>query len=225
MKGLGGIRAVTLDVGGTLIDPWPSVGHVYAEVAARHGVRKLSPTLLNRRFGAAWQRRTRLVQTEAAWAEVVDEVFSGLTARPPRQTFFPELYQRFCEPGAWRVYEDVHPTLRALAARGVRLGVVSNWDERLRPLLGRLDLADYFQSIVVSCEAGYAKPSKAIFELAAQKLETPAAAALHVGDDAELDLQGAGLAGLQALQICRGAAADRGGQIKSLRELVPILRS
>ena len=27
------IRAVTFDVGGTLIQVWPSVGHVYADVA------------------------------------------------------------------------------------------------------------------------------------------------------------------------------------------------
>jgi hypothetical protein len=37
-QALSGIRAVTFDVGGTLIEPWPSVGRVYAEVAARHGV-------------------------------------------------------------------------------------------------------------------------------------------------------------------------------------------
>ena len=36
MTHLGHIQAVTFDVGGTLIRPWPSVGHVYAEVAARH---------------------------------------------------------------------------------------------------------------------------------------------------------------------------------------------
>ena len=32
------VKAVTFDVGGTLIEPWPSVGHAYAEVAQRHGV-------------------------------------------------------------------------------------------------------------------------------------------------------------------------------------------
>ncbi len=41
------IRAVTFDVGGTLIEPWPSVGHVYAEVAARHGVAAIDVATLN----------------------------------------------------------------------------------------------------------------------------------------------------------------------------------
>ena len=49
------VRAVTFDVGGTLIKPSPSVGHIYAEVAARHGRKKVSPETLNRRFAAAWK--------------------------------------------------------------------------------------------------------------------------------------------------------------------------
>ena len=47
------VRAVTFDVGGTLIKPSPSVGDIYAEVAARHGRKKVSPETLNRRFAAA----------------------------------------------------------------------------------------------------------------------------------------------------------------------------
>ena len=49
-----GIQAVTFDVGGTLIECQPSVGHIYAEVAARHGYR-VSAAALNRRFKAAWR--------------------------------------------------------------------------------------------------------------------------------------------------------------------------
>ncbi len=43
MKAEARIRTVTFDVGGTLIRPWPSVGHVYAETAAGHGVKRISP--------------------------------------------------------------------------------------------------------------------------------------------------------------------------------------
>ena len=56
MNPLSGIQAVTLDVGGTLIEPWPSVGHVYAEIAARFGAPGHAPALLNRQFGEAWRR-------------------------------------------------------------------------------------------------------------------------------------------------------------------------
>ena len=33
------LEAVSLDAGGTLFQPWPSVGEVYADVASRHGVK------------------------------------------------------------------------------------------------------------------------------------------------------------------------------------------
>src|SRR5947209_8770968 len=86
------IRAVTFDVGGTLIRPWPSVGHVYAEVAARHGFEDLSAAILNRQFAAAWQARQNFNHTRAEWAELVDATFEGLVETLPSETFFPDLY-------------------------------------------------------------------------------------------------------------------------------------
>lgn len=213
------IQAVTFDAGGTLIEPWPSVGHVYAEVAARHGVKGLSAALLNRRFAAAWRGATRFSYSRSDWAELVDTVFEGLADQPPSRTFFRELYDRFAEADAWRVFEDVAPTLEALAGRGLKLGVVSNWDRRLRPLLERLDLARHFAAIVVSREVGCSKPSPAIFAHAARKLRLPPEAILHVGDDRSVDLRGARKAGLSALLLDRKAKARRARQIKSLREL------
>src|ERR1035438_1017740 len=66
------IQAVTFDVGGTLIGVWPSVGHVYAEVAARHGINGLSAVSLNRRFAAAWRAATDFSHSRADWAALVD---------------------------------------------------------------------------------------------------------------------------------------------------------
>ena len=213
------IRAVSFDVGGTLIEVWPSVGHIYAEVASRHGVNALSAGLLDRRFSAAWRAAKRFSHSRSDWARLVDATFRGLTDRPPSQTFFAELYARFAAPGAWRVFEDVVPTLKALAARGLKLGVISNWDERLRPLLKRLKLAGYFEVIVVSREVGAAKPSPAIFEHAVRSLRLPPGAVLHVGDSVSMDVRGARAAGLPVLLLKRAAGAAWAGQIKSLREL------
>src|SRR5262245_38546584 len=126
MNGSNAIQAVTFDVGGTLIEPFPSVGHVYAEVAANHGAGQFDVDLLNRRFAAAWKTHRGFDYTPEHWSAIVDETFSGLTADKPSRTFFPELYERFAQPGAWRVFEDVLPTLAMLKERGVRLGVISN---------------------------------------------------------------------------------------------------
>ena len=50
-----------------------------------------------------------------------------------------ELFHRFAGAEAWEVYPEVRPVLAELAAAGLRLAVVSNWDERLPGLLNELD--------------------------------------------------------------------------------------
>ena len=213
------IKAVTFDIGGTLIEPWPSVGHVYAEVAARHGADGLSPTLLNTRFKAAWRSRNSINDTRAGWEELVREVFSGLVAPARHAALFAELYERFAQADAWRIFDDVLPTLEMLVSRGIRLGAISNWDERLRTLLRRLRLDDYFEVIVVSCETGFAKPSPEIFEHAAAKLGLPPASILHVGDSLEMDVRGATSAGFRAARIRRATDDALEGDLCSLGEL------
>jgi putative hydrolase of the HAD superfamily len=213
------VQAVTFDVGNTLITTWPSVGHVYAEIAARHGCVGATPELLEERFRGVWPGRLHLAETRSGWEQVVDEVFEGLVASPPSRTFFGEIYQRFAQADVWRIYDDVLPVLDRLAARGMRLAVISNWDERLRDLLRGLDLDVRFETLVVSCEVGHPKPHPAIFAEAATRLGLPPAQILHIGDSAEADLHGARDAGFAALQILRTATTPGDDHLQSLLEL------
>ncbi len=85
--------------------------------------------------------------------------------------------------------------VEALRARGLRLGVVANWDCALPEQLEKLGLLDRFDTVVTSARAGVAKPDPAIFELALRELGVTADRALHVGDE-ECDEEGARAAGL-----------------------------
>ena len=218
------IEAVTFDVGGTLIRPWPSVGHVYAEIAARHGFGNLNPERLEERFRAIWHQRLHLTETRSGWEQLVDETFAGLAEIPPSRSFFPELYARFAQADAWRIYDDVPPVLERLAAEGFRLAIISNWDERLRDLLRRLQLASRFETIVVSCEVGRPKPDRAMFDAAALRLGLPAGHILHVGDSAEMDVDGARNAGFGALRIHRTATEPGPDPLQSMLELLDRLQ-
>lgn len=212
------IKAVTFDVGGTLIEPWPSVGHVYAEVAARHGVKTFSPDQLNARFKAAWRARKNFEHSRSEWAELVEEVFGGTGSTPSSKALFPDLYERFAQPGAWHIFDDVIPALDALVSQGIRLAVISNWDERLRGLLRRLNLDRYFETFAISCEVGFSKPSRVIFRQAAFELDLRPDAILHIGDSFEMDIEGAKAAGFHALQIQRTGTTSGNGDISSLAE-------
>lgn len=213
------IEAVTFDVGGTLLAPFPSVGEVYARVARRHGVHQATAPLLDQRFRDAWRARPSFGHHREAWESLVDEVFRDLDRRPPSATFFPELYAEFGRADAWRVFDDVLPTLESLAALGIDLGIISNWDERLRPLLAELRLDRYFACQVISCEAGFAKPSPVVFEAALRQLGRPATAVLHIGDNLRDDFAGATSAGFHALHLRRDAPSSD-FQIQSLRDLL-----
>ena len=213
------VEAITLDVGGTLIEPWPSVGHVYAEVAARHGV-QAEPEELTRRFVQAWQAQDAFQYTRADWSAVVDATFKGLVTKLPSQTFFGELYSHFAKAECWNVYEDVIPTLTTLRQQGIRMAVISNWDDRLRPLLESLELAHWFEAIHVSAEIGAHKPDARIFQTAAEHFGIHTAGILHVGDREREDHQGALAAGFQSRLLCRREAESVAHIIPSLDHLL-----
>jgi len=204
------IQAVTFDVGGTLIEPWPSVGHVYGAVAADHGVSNLDCTELTERFGTAWKTKQGFDYSRAAWRDLVARTFADTVPAERLDAVFRDIYARFEQPDVWRVFDDVVPALGALRSAGFKLGVISNWDERLRPLLDRLRLSQYFDVIVISIEAGVAKPTPGIFAQAAALLKTEPSKILHVGDSLHEDVVGAQEAGLSALKLSRSGANDWG---------------
>jgi putative hydrolase of the HAD superfamily len=215
-----GIQGITFDVGSTLIDPHPSVGHLYAEVAAQNGHPGLSPEFLNERFQTAFHNRSHPLHNSADWTKIVDQTFHGLVDPAPSESFFDKLYRRFGQPSAWHVHADVVPTLTELKARRLPLVVISNWDERLRPLLRELDLERFFDQILISCEIGQPKPHPAIFQHAAHSLRLPPASILHVGDHPHEDVYGARAAGFQALLLDRHQPPSYGTRISALTQLL-----
>ncbi len=85
---------------------------------------------------------------------------------------------------------------------------MSNWDVSLRGILGEIGLSGLVDHVVVSAEAGVAKPAPGIFELALRRLQCSAKRAVVVGDSPETDIAGAQHAGVRAVLIDRAAAAD-----------------
>jgi putative hydrolase of the HAD superfamily len=193
------VRGITFDAGGTLLAPWPSVGDVYAEVARRHGV-NVEAADLTERFRKAWRGRGAFQYALKSWEQLVDETFEGLCA-PPSGTFFPELYEAFAKPAAWRVYDDVWATLEGIRDRGLPMAIISNWDERLLPLLKKMGLAEFFSAFLISNHVGACKPDPKIFQAASMALNVPAANLLHVGDSQSEDFDGSRAAGFQGVLV------------------------
>lgn len=216
---LAGIRAITFDVGGTLIEPWPSVGHVYAGVVEERGLGRLDPAELNRRFYRAWQAQNGFGFTKRDWAGLVARALADLTPAARSVELFEAIWVRFTEAPAWRIFPDVVPCLRAVRARGLRCAVISNWDERLIPTLRNLGLADEFEFILASAEVGFAKPASEIFAAAQQGFGLAPSEILHVGDSRQEDQDGANAAGFHGVWLDRSGASG-GSDIATLTELL-----
>ena len=94
----------------------------------------------------------------------------------------------------------VDVAVRALAAAGYRLGVICNTGmaggRTLRVVLDRYGLLDCFHTTTWSDEFGWSKPDPRIFHHTLDALGVSPAAALHVGDLEELDVEGARRAGM-----------------------------
>jgi putative hydrolase of the HAD superfamily len=215
------IEAVTLDATRTLFEP-RDLGGDYARVLSRHGLERSADDWAAA-VVATWREfacsadpgRDRFAAhpggARGFWRRFVERAAALSGAAPPSAFAAAELYEHFARGAAWRVYGDVGPGLAALAASGVRLAVVSNWDERLPRLLDELGLASRFAAIVVSSEVGVEKPHPRIFEVALERLDVRAGRALHVGDAVLEDVEGARGAGLHALRLDRRGGGDLAG--------------
>ncbi len=95
-----------------------------------------------------------------------------------------------------KLFADAIATLEALRPH-VKLGLITNGPSRTqRPKIEQFRLADYLDVLIVSEEAGVAKPDPRIFQLALQQLRLAPGQALYVGDSLEFDLPGAAAANI-----------------------------
>lgn len=202
------IRAVSLDVGGTLLAPWPSVGHIYAEEVARMGLGQPQPEKINEHFARAWAERADFNYSRQAWAALVQKTLEGLTPDPGNAQLFQGLYAAFTHPERWKVLPGMTDFIHDLGSLGLQLAILSNWDERLQKLLLDLGLSQSFSAILVSCELGVQKPDPAAFARLSQTLSLKPSQILHVGDSRREDFQGAVEAGFQAVHL-RGSSDAR----------------
>lgn len=112
-------------------------------------------------------------------------------------------YREHCLDGT-RLYDGVEPALRALAARGYRLAVVTNKPERVsRRILGGLGVDDLFGSIVGGDSCSHKKPHADPLWKACADLSILPAQALMIGDS-RVDVEAGRNAGMASVGLLGG---------------------
>lgn len=156
-------------------------------------------------------------QLSEAWAnrdlyeEAHRAAYTGLAATVPCDIpgMAEAVYARIEKPDGWQVYPDALPTLTALYAAGVKIGVVSNIGFDIRPILDAWGISGLCDAIVLSYEAGYIKPDPKIFLKACAAMGVSAERTLMVGDTAAD--AGAAKAGCTALVLSAAPAGQPNG--------------
>lgn len=212
--------AVFFDAANTLLYPYPSVGAVYAEVAARYGVTTTADAV-QAAFRGAWAEAQAVTDPvrygvgepdgRRFWHALVHATFAQIDLPDDFEGFFDELYWLFSKPTVWRLYPECLPVLRTLRQQGYIVGVISNWDIRLLDLLHGLGLMDCVQHVSISAVVGWEKPHGNIFAHALDAVGASPARAVHVGDSLHADVQGARQAGMQPLWLRRDGEARHDG--------------
>ncbi len=95
---------------------------------------------------------------------------------------------------------DVIALLQGLKSRGIRLAMLSNCSSEEVTAIRQSHLGSFFETIVLSYEAGLSKPDPLIYRKVLEELQLTAEQCLFVGDGGSNELAGARGVGLQAVQ-------------------------
>ena len=212
VKSQNSITTIFFDAAGTLIHLPKSVGSHYAYVGERIGL-TLDAATLDAAFAASWKQMParpaidgpREDDDKGWWGTLVNRVLDRVSPSLgdlDRDAFFEAVYGHFAEPGVWDLYPEVTEVFEALRGR-FQLGVVSNFDGRLRMILEHLGVSKFFAHVFLSSELGADKPDPQIFRRALRLSGVRPNETLHVGDDPERDWSGATAAGLSIFRVER----------------------
>ena len=214
------IRAVTLDLWGTLFLDGPASDDRYKRprlagmqtVLAGAGV-PVAPDRLDQAYATMghWLGRLWQMNGDVSVREHVETLLKALDAALPARVSaetMTALVHAYASPALVAppaIDQGARAALEALAAGGVLLAVVSNTmrtpGEVVRQILDRAGLLPLFGVLTFSDECGIRKPARAIFLRTLEELGVPPEHAVHVGDDAILDVEGARDAGMRVIQV------------------------
>lgn len=227
-------KAVFFDVDFTLIYPGPAFqGEGYRAFCAKHGM-----TVDPDRFGAAVNSASSILD-DVQDAIYRDQLFIDYTGHiirqmggsgPTVEVCAAEIYREWAACQHFLMYGDVPESLRALAARNIRIGLISNSHRCLESFQSHFELEGLIDVAISSSQHGYLKPHPSIFEAALKLANVEASDAVMVGDSLSQDIEGARAVGMKGVLVRRSETISPNDDqaidvpvIRSLRELPELL--
>lgn len=197
-------RAVLFDAAETLFTTRGSVGEIYGSIAHQYGSEASAAAIqaaFVRQFHGAGP--LSIQDQKRWWKDVLYRVFSEVGMVNNFDRFFDQVYDRFRDSEGWVLFPETVEVLAELKRRKLKVGVISNFDDRAYSVMRSLNILHFFDAVTLSSETGYCKPNREIFDAAVQALAMPPSEILLVGDSLHDDVEAAIRAGLSAILIDR----------------------
>jgi HAD superfamily hydrolase (TIGR01509 family) len=121
---------------------------------------------------------------------------------------------------------DVRPTLSALTAAGIELGLVINSAHPAGVIdshLDRLGLLEFFPTRAYSTEIGAHKPDARLFTAALDSIGVSASEAIYVGDEIKQDILGAHRVGMTTVLLRRDVTPQPPAADHLIRDIAQLL--
>ncbi|KOC67469.1 Rhythmically expressed gene 2 protein [Habropoda laboriosa] len=209
-------RLITFDVTGTLL--MTKLEEYYAEIGSQHGLsvdsRKLARSFKNNFHRLSLEHPIYGKHTgigwENWWRQIVHNVFKDQHSSVSDATLDKvanNLISCYGTSMCWHKYPGTIELLEYLQKRGLILGVISNFDERLEAILEDTRIRFYFSFVLTSYDFGVEKPDTSIFDEALRltkeqhRIDVAPQEAIHIGDSVNNDYIGAKNSNWNALLI------------------------
>lgn len=209
----GAIRGVIFDLGGTLVyqnaDPEPDRERRQCAAVAQLAARELGcrgPDALAERLLALRNEHGDLVMRDLVERCARDTIACGLREAgvTAGDEFLDHAERLLFEPDRGRIpYPGARELLEALRARGLRIGLISNWSSHwiVTDIVAGAGLDGYFAPLVSSASFGRVKPHPSIFRHVLDAWRLRPDDAVMVGDTLDTDILGASRIGMRSILV------------------------
>jgi putative hydrolase of the HAD superfamily len=199
------VETVLLDAGGVLLD---LDYRFLARLLASHDCKTTVESLSHAESIARTEVQHRIRAGERP-GELWEDYFHFILAhvRAPVDAHEPiigTLWEAHHKHGLWTAaIPGAVDTVRALRARGLKVGVVSNAEGQVERDLNMAGFGGLLDTIVDSFRVGVEKPNPEIFRIALARLDAQAETCIYLGDVPAVDVDGARAAGIAAVLLDR----------------------
>lgn len=115
-----------------------------------------------------------------------------------------------------RLYPDVHMMFEALRKQGKKIYLLSNAQRVFTEHeLNVLDIAKYFDAVLISSDYGVKKPDLSFFKILLDEYELNPEESIMIGNDENCDIAGAKRAGLDTYYIHSNISPDYTGNVEA----------